>query len=693
MLLALLVGQLQHRRTNFVINPTTTIMLYPDQVKVDGDWLSGVGQVKDGKILVSATVTKKQKQQINQGHLLVLTALEGEVEPIAPATNYGQFNSQQYYASKNIWQQVKLKTCQMRIRAGGIADHVHHWRFALQSYFSQMPKILGFFSSELFLGESLTRDSQVILDNYRNLGVIHILSISGLHVGIYTLVISIICSYLKLTEEEAFGCCLVVLILGILLSNGQAGFIRASLTYFLGKVFKFKGVRLAHFDLLGLACLLHLALNPRLLLGLGALLSYVLALGLELTSQMTSFKRSLALNFLLTPLLLLYFFQFNVLTIFFNLLVVPYFNWVVMPVTVINLVVFATIPNVALFFEDVLVISEGLIGKLSATRLGLLTFGKINWWQCLLLLALTAIWLLLVNDQGLTKRLRQRLMKVILFMYVIFFALIHFPLTGQVTFIDVGQGDSILVTTPFPRRVYLIDVGGRLNFGKRKITPQVNQITVPLLKAQGISKIDGIFVSHQDADHVGDLGPLLEQVKVGKLYMAAGLINNPSFRKRIAGKVRNNQLVQLLAGKQVIEPQVHFNVVYPLKPGRGENEDSLSLMFKLANKTWLFTGDLGQAGEQEIMTKYGLAVNYFKLGHHGSRTASNPDFLQNLQPDLVFISAGRNNRFGHPHPETLATLQSYHIPWVSTQDCGMITWTYGPLMRPQFNYFLPVIKK
>ena len=86
--------------------------------------------------------------------------------------------------------------------------------------------------------------------------------------------------------------------------------------------------------------------------------------------------------------------------------------------------------------------------------------------------------------------------------------MIHFPLRGQVTFIDVGQGDSILITTPFPRKAYMIDTGGKLNFSGKKVTPQVNRITIPFLKSLGISTLAGVFVSHQDADHVGDLWPL-----------------------------------------------------------------------------------------------------------------------------------------------------------------------------------------
>ena len=112
----------------------------------------------------------------------------------------------------------------------------------------------------------------------------------------------------------------------------------------------------------------------------------------------------------------------------------------------------------------------------------------------------------------------------------------------------------------------------------------------------------------------------------------------------------------------------------------------------LAGKRWLFTGDLGQDGEKEIANNFNLKVDYFKLGHHGSKTSSNPEFLQKISPSEVFISAGRNNRFGHPHQETLSTLRQLNIPWVSTQDCGMISWYYG-FKEPSFSRFLPEKKE
>ncbi|WP_308555670.1 DNA internalization-related competence protein ComEC/Rec2 [uncultured Lactobacillus sp.] len=684
---------LDKRVANFELTKQTHIKIYPDQVRVKDNFLSGIGHFKDREILIAGKIADEQKKILKSGQPIIMSDIDGKCEPIEPATNIGEFNYQNYYAAKKIFQRVKFTNMQMISVKPDLIGKLHQLRYQLQEYFNKMPQLLGFFASELILGENNAQENQEVLTNYRDLGVIHLLSISGLHVGIYVLIISTLCYSLKMTDEETFLFCALILLLGIFLSNGQAGFVRASLTYALGKICKYKGYHLAPVDLLGLTCVIHMLCVPRLFMAAGALLSYILALGLQLTDSFSGIKQSILLNLLLTPLLLLFFYQVNFLTVLFNMLVVPYFNWVVMPLAFINALTFGFTQKLAPVFERILELGEQLIGRLSKTKLGLLDFGQINWWQCLLLLIVMAYLIIALREKPEWNFNAKKIGAILCVLYAVFFSMIHFPLRGQVTFIDVGQGDSILITTPFPRKAYLIDTGGKLNFSGKKITPQINRITIPFLKSQGINTLDGVFVSHQDADHVGDLGPLLEQVRVKKLFMAQGLIKNPSFQKRIDGRIKHTELVELLAGMQVKEPQITFNVVYPYQPGKGKNEDSLSLFFRLANRNWLFTGDLGQEGESEIMQKTALKVDYFKLGHHGSKTSSKPEFLKAIQPKMVFISAGRNNRFGHPHQETLMTLASQQIPWVSTQDCGMISWYYGGMKEPEFNYFLKRGKK
>lgn len=677
----------------FTLSEQSKVVIYPSQVQVKDNYLTGIGSYSQGKILLSGKLTNEQENLVKQGRPLELTQINGECIPIEPATNIGEFNYQQYYAAKKISRKLKYTSCNIKIKQVDLLDKLYEIRFLLQKYFKTMPHLLSFFASELVLGENNSQENQEVLNNYRDLGVIHLLSISGLHVAIYVLIISTLCFRFKLTDEETFIFCSIVLSLGIFLSNGQAGFVRASLTYILGKICKFRNYHIASVDLLGMTCIIHLLFVPRLFMSTGAILSYILAFGLQITNEFNGLRQSILLNLLLTPLLLLFFYQINLLTVLFNMIIVPYFNWIVMPLTFGSIFIWHI--NKDLVFLGVHILSGGekLIGIFSQSKLGLVIFGQIEWWQSLILLIITGLFIITLKEKPKWKIDSKKLGIILLSIYTIFFSLIHFPLCGQVTFIDVGQGDSILITTPFPRRVYMIDTGGKLNFTGKKTTPQLNRITIPFLRSQGINEIDGVFVSHQDADHVGDLGPLLEQVKVKRLFMAKGLIKNSSFQKRLNGRIKHTQLIELLAGMQVKEPQLIFNVVYPDHSGVGKNEDSLSLFFKLANKNWLFTGDLDQGGESQIMQKFNLNVDYFKLGHHGSKTSSKPEFLQAIHPKMVFISAGRKNRFGHPHQETLHTLSTQQIPWVSTQDCGMISWYYGGMQDPEFSYFLKRGKK
>lgn len=677
------------KRPTLTLNSLGAVKIYPDQVKIEDNWLSGKGYAGRNKILIAGNVNQKQKEALKAGKTVLLSDFDGEFQPIEAATNFGQFDYRKYYAGQKIWQKLKFKRCDWQVAPESWPSRFHYLRYSLQKFFAQMPHLLSFFTSELILAENPHSSDRQILANYRDLGVIHLLSISGLHVSIYTFVLSTIGYYLKRTDREVFIFCNAFLLEGTLLANNQPGFVRASLSYFLGGLLRFKKVPLTSSDLLGLTCLVHLLLCPRLFMNSGAILSYILVFGLQITNHLPKFTQSCLLNFLLTPLLFFNFYQVNVLTVFFNLLIVPYFNYFILPVTFFNLLMTGKVPALSRVLEKVLENSENLIGHLAQSKLGLVTFGKINWWQCLLLLIVTSVWLAFLNERPKKRKVIFPLEKLLLLAYLGLFLTIHCPLNGQVTFIDVGQGDSILFTTPLRREVYMIDTGGKLNFTGKKVTPQIEYKTLPFLKAQGINHLDGLFVTHQDADHVGDLGPLLKAVHVKKLYMAQGLIKNPSFRKRIDGRVGQTQLVELLAGMHIKGKQIDFQVLYPFQAGRGKNEDSLCLTTKIKNRRWLFTGDLGQEGEKVLMQTYpNLRVDYFKLGHHGSRTASNPEFLAQIAPRQVFISAGRNNRFGHPHPETLATLRKLHLPWVSTQDCGMISWYYNDFQAPRFKYFL-----
>lgn len=647
------------------------IKVYPDKLSHSENLYFGCAKYKNSNLYISINSNQQFIEKFKKGIPFWIKVDDSKINSLMPNTVPGQFNLKKWGLCREIKQQIQIKHFTIVNRKPSIYDLFYLIRYKIKEYLSKMPRLLSFFSHELILAENPDKvNNKDILNSYRNLGVIHLLSISGLHVSLYTMIISKFCSIIKRTERECFILCTVILFVELFLSAFQPGFFRATLTFLLSSFFKSKKIPLSLLDILSLVFIFHLFLQPSLLLNVGAILSYLLVVAIIATRKYSMIMQNVFVNLAILPILLHYFFQMNILTIIFNFLIVPIFNFVLLPITFINLVTFAIIPKLSLVFEMIMQMITKVIETVARAKIGIIIFGQINWWQTILLLILTFI--LIIQPKMILLKLR--IYYWLSLGYLLFFILIHFPLYSQVAFIDVGQGDSILITTPLNRKCYLIDVGGKVNFGKKGNSgiSQTEKILLPFLYSQGINKIDGIFLSHQDADHVGNLRDLLSCIRVKKIYFGDGLLDNNSFKRRIAGKVAHTKLINLLAGNLVQEANIKFHILYPFEKTVGKNEDSLSLMFNLSGDNWIFTGDLDRAGEVKIINNFNIKADYIKLGHHGSRTATDPKYLRQIRPKLAIISSGRNNRFGHPHAETLKTLNECKIPYFNTQDNGTI---------------------
>ncbi|WP_435197807.1 DNA internalization-related competence protein ComEC/Rec2 [Lactobacillus iners] len=647
------------------------IKVYPDKLSHSENLYFGCAKYKNSNLYISINSNQQFIEKFKKGIPFWIKVDDSKINSLMPNTVPGQFNFKKWGLCREIKQQIQIKHFTIVNRKPSIYDLFYWIRYKIKEYLSKMPRLLSFFSHELILAENPDKvNNKDILNSYRNLGVIHLLSISGLHVSLYTMIISKFCSIIKRTERECFILCTVILFVELFLSAFQPGFFRATLTFLLSSFFKSKKIPLSLLDILSLVFIFHLFLQPSLLLNVGAILSYLLVVAIIATKKYSMIMQNIFVNLAILPILLHYFFQMNILTIIFNFLIVPIFNFVLLPITFINLVMFAIIPKLSFLFEMMMQIITKVIETVARAKIGIIIFGQINWWQTILLLILTFI--LIIKPKMILFKLR--IYYWLSLGYLLFFILIHFPLYSQVAFIDVGQGDSILITTPLNRKCYLIDVGGKVNFGKKGNSgiSQTEKILLPFLYSQGINKIDGIFLSHQDADHVGNLRDLLSYIRVKKIYFGDGLLDNNSFKRRIAGKVAHTKLINLLAGNLVQEANIKFHILYPFEKSVGKNEDSLSLMFNLSGDNWIFTGDLDRAGEVKIINNFNIKADYIKLGHHGSRTATDPKYLRQIRPKLAIISSGRNNRFGHPHAETLKTLNECKIPYLNTQDNGTI---------------------
>src|SRR5699024_6661768 len=225
-----------------------------------------------------------------------------------------------------------------------------------------------------------------------------------------------------------------------------------------------------------------------------------------------------------------------------------------------------------------------------------------------------------------------------------------FSLDTSVSFVDVGQGDSIVIQMPFKKDVYVVDTGGKLNFLKedwqeREIRANAEFTLIPFLKGEGVRKIKGLVLTHGDVDHMGDTLALVEAIPVDTIYVGQGSLQNKNMKKLVKKLPRSIKIQEVKTGDQIGD-NLRMNVLSPQHRGKGENEDSVVLSLAIKNTRFLLMGDLDQAGENQIIKHYPkLKTDILKLGHHGSKTSSGNSFIQATEPKQAIVSCGLNNSF------------------------------------------------
>ena len=209
-------------------------------------------------------------------------------------------------------------------------------------------------------------------------------------------------------------------------------------------------------------------------------------------------------------------------------------------------------------------------------------------------------------------------------------AMIKYSPVGEVIFIDVGQGDSILIKLPYNRGIYLIDTGGRIEFPveewqrRRKSFRVGDDVLLPLLKSKGISKIDKLILTHNDVDHMGAASELLGKIKIEEIYISP----NASKKQLMAELIDSAQLsgikvIEVKAGMSWENKIAKFQIIFPFDDRYEGNNDSLVLYSVFGGLKWLFTGDAEKEAEEDMIRHYGrLDIDVLKVGHHGSRSST-----------------------------------------------------------------------
>ena len=247
----------------------------------------------------------------------------------------------------------------------------------------------------------------------------------------------------------------------------------------------------------------------------------------------------------------------------------------------------------------------------------------------------------------------------------------------KVTCLDVGQGDGILVETP-DNHHFLIDGGSssQSDLGRYCL--------LPALKSQGISYLDGLFISHTDKDHISGAKELLEYMGNGLTTIRAGYLVLPSWAEKPEAWEELSDAAQkagikIVTGKKGDELHcglVSFSILWPEKNATGKdvNEEAMVMELSFGEFQMLFTGDIGADTEKKLLASGILKdVDCLKVGHHGSRYSTTEAFLEKIKPELAIISCSSTNTYGHPSPETVERLEAAGSQVEYTMKNGAIT--------------------
>ncbi len=232
----------------------------------------------------------------------------------------------------------------------------------------------------------------------------------------------------------------------------------------------------------------------------------------------------------------------------------------------------------------------------------------------------------------------------------------------QVHFIDVGQGDAILVTTP--GKTLLVD-GGWQGSG-------VDQYLTDL----GISKVDIVIGTHPHADHIGGLIAVFQRFEVGEVIDPGVTHTTATFNNYLTAIDIHD--IPFTVGRKGMERQLsehaYFEIIHPINPASGHlNNASIVVRVHLGDIKVLLTGDAERESEQSMLSAPELLRSHIlKVGHHGSRTSSTMPFLEAVQPEVSIIMCGRDNPYGHPHSQAMQALNAVGTDIYRTDTHGHI---------------------
>lgn len=657
------------------------------------------------------------------------------------ATNIGQFDARNYYAARKIYGQVKkaaiVYTEPPNIIGRGKECLWQLRRHLAESFLEVYGEENGALLAAMLLGERtfLSEETQSL---YKAAGALHVIAVSGLHISLLGLGLYRLLRRIFAAQAPAAVISVLCMAAYVFLVGNPPSAVRAFIMFAMGLLAGYWKRTLDTPTALSLSAAIILMGNPFYIGQSSFLLSFLAILAISVfqpalkeclalinpyhfpLSRLLDSRRAWRLrhldpqkvpgvchellkkvgNGLLSsfsvwivtlPVQLFFFSEVSLFGIFFNLLIIPLMG-VILLLGIAGLFLkeishlFAFLTGSAFTDLEITVISicryaEGIFfaiikaGGSLADRLSftMWTPGKPVYGKMLLAFCLLLLFCLLGNLSENGRTFPEKFWKYRLGILLgVILLLAGYPAHNlQITFLDVGQGDGICMELP-DGRVYLMDGGSS------DVSKVGNYRLVPFLKAKGIRKIDAVFLSHGDTDHINGIAELLEekQISVDCVCLPAGAEQEEFAEIKDLARARNISVRTIQAGDFWENNGTKFWCLNPADVTESGNAASVVLYMEYQNFSMLLTGDLEGEGEKSVAALLRsnaiTGISVLKVAHHGSKNSTKEEFLRQCSPAVAVISCGERNTYGHPNKETLERLNDMGTAVYRTDCSGAV---------------------
>lgn len=580
------------------------------------------------RIIVTYKYTGKVFNNLSYGDKIKVTGVLKE-----PSTNniFNNFNYKKYLYNKKIYYIIEASKID-KIQNNN--NHIYTIKNLLYTRINSL-KSSSYIKALLFGDNKLDKE---IKTSYQINGISHLFSVSGFHINFITSIIYFYLDRVTYNKKIKYITVDIFLVLYLLLCN-TTSLLRCTVMNILLSINHLLKLNIKKIDIVLLTLILCIIINPFIIYDIGFIYSYTISFFLILYKNKYKTNNKLLkiiyislISFLVTlPINIYTSYEINFLSIILNIIIVPIVSLILLPLSLLTLI----FP----ILDNILYLITSILEKISLYTSNINIFKQVLSKPSIILIIIYYLVIILI----LSKNKHYYLILILLIFHK------TIPLYNsnlEVVMFDVGEADSMLISTPSKKVNILIDTGRGID---------INNIII-YLKSIGISKLNYLIITHGDEDHIGGALYLIDNFKVDNVILNKG--DYTELEVELITHLKNKN-IKYTNNINKIPLLGSYMYLLNTKKFSNENDNSIVTYFEYQKYKFLFMGDSSSKTEEYLINNYNLTnISFLKVGHHGSNTSSSPLFINKITPKVSLISVGRNNFYHHPNKEVLTNLSN-----------------------------------